>query len=229
MGSYFKNMTRELGMQRDSSGRQFQCGWNCQIDESDVVNITTMTVVAERRKLRLAFHFEKILEDDCVNRTTRNSNENATEHWQVWLVNNTFSSFGGNQFIRGFSALVQALFENQVKVLCRFRRTNSPGIETLNGELSSPSEHLANIIRLTVRSLGEVCDAQSKNNAQICFQISKFNHNAQWKDFVLQCLLVAFVIAFSYISPAVICLYSATEDTSDGICQLSVEGPSCII
>ena len=99
-----------------------------------------MTVLAEGRKLRLAFHYEKILEDDCVNRTTRNSNENATEYWQVWLVNNAFLSFGGNQFIRGFSALIRASFENQVKVLCRFRRTNSPGIETLYGELSSLSE-----------------------------------------------------------------------------------------
>ena len=116
-----------------------------------------MTVLAEGRKLRLAFHYEKILEDDCVNRTTRNSNENATEYWQVWLVNNAFHSFGGNQFIIGFSALIQASFENQVKVLCRFRRTNSPGIETLYGELSSP-----NIIRLTVRSLGEVCEHKQR-------------------------------------------------------------------
>ena len=226
LGSYFKNMMRELGIQRDSSERQFQCRWNCQINESDLVYTTIMTVLAEGRKLSLAFHYEKILEDDCVNRTTRRSDQNATEYWQVWLVNNTFPSFCGNQFIRGFSALIQASFEDQVKVLCRFRKTNFPGKETLYGELSSLSEHLANILRLTVEPIGELCDAQSKNDAQICIQISKFNHDARWKDSDLQRLIIAFVIAFTYIGPAVVCLYSAREDTCDGICRISVEGPS---
>ena len=225
MDSYFKNMTGELGMQKDSSKRQLQCRWNCQIVESDLGNITQTIVVTEGRKLSLAFHYEKILEGDCVNPTTGNSNENATEYWQVWLVNNTLPSFGGN-VIRSFSALIQASFKDQVKVLCRFRKTNSTGKETLYGELSSPSEHLENILRSTVRSIGEVCDPQSDNDVQPCIQISEFNHSARWKDFVLHCLIIAFVIAFIYIGPAVVCLYSATQDSRDGICQISVEGPS---
>ena len=61
---------------------------------------------------------------------------------------------------------------------------------------------------------------------QPCIQISEFNHSARWKDFVLHCLIIAFVIAFIYIGPAVVCLYSATQDSRDGICQISVEGPS---
>ena len=118
---YFKNMTRELGMQKDPSKRQLQCRWNCQVVESDLGNITQTIVVTEGRKLSLAFHYEKILEGDCVNPTTGNSNENATEYWQVWLVNNTLPSFGGN-VIRSFPELIQASSENEVKVLCRFRK-----------------------------------------------------------------------------------------------------------
>ena len=222
MDSYFKNMTRELGMQKDSSGRQFQCRWSCQIVESDLVNITQTIVVTEERKLSLAFHYEKILDGDCVNRATRNSNENATEYWQVWSVNNTAFSGIGSNVIKSFSALIQASFEDQVKALCRFRKTNSTGKETL----STPREHLENILRSTVRSLGEDCDAQSDNDVQPCIQISEFNHSAQRKDFILHCLIIAFVNAFVYIGPAVVCLYSATQDTRDGICQVNVEGPS---
>ena len=86
---------------------------------------------------------------------------------------------------------------------------------------------MENILRASVRSLGErVCDAQSDNDVQPCIQISEFNHSAQWKDFVLQYVIIAFVIAFAYIGPAVVCLYSATQDTRDGICQIKVEGPS---
>lgn len=107
------------------------------------------------------------------------------------------------------------------------KKTYSTGKETLCGELSSPSEHLENILRSFVRSLGErVCDAQSDNDVQPCIQISEFNHRAQWKDFVLQYVIIAFVIAFTYIGPAVVCLFSATQDRRDGICQIKVEGPS---
>ena len=213
----FKNMTRELGMQKDSSKRQLQCRWNCQVVESDLGNITQTIVVTEGRKLSLAFHYEKILEGDCVNPTTGNSNNNATEYWQVWLVNNTLPSFGGN-VIRSFSELIQASSENKVKVLCRYRKANSTGKETLYGELSSPSEHLENILRSSVRSLGErVCDAQSDNDVQPCIQISEFNHSAQWKDFVLQYVIIAFVIAFTYIGPAVVCLFSATQDVMESV------------
>ena len=110
MDSYFKTMRGELGMQKDSRKRQLQCRWNCQIVESYLGNITQTIVVTEGRKLSLAFHYEIILEGDCVNRTTRNSNEKATEYWQVWLVNNTLPSFGGN-VLRRFSALIQASFK----------------------------------------------------------------------------------------------------------------------
>ena len=110
--------------------------------------------------------------------------------------------------------------------MCRFRKTNSTGKGTLYGELSSPSEHLKNILRTTVRSIGEVCDAQSDYDGQPCIQISEFNHSARWKDFVLHCLIIAFVIAFIYIGPAVVCLYSATQDSRDGICQINIQGPS---
>lgn len=223
--SYFQNRIQNLGTQKGSGKRQFQCRWNCQIAESDLGNIIQLTVITEGRTLKLAFHYEKIVEDDCVTRTSRNSNGSLTEYWQVWLVNNTLSSFGGN-VIRGFSALIQASFEDQVKVLCRFRKTNSPREGTLYGELSSPSEQLENILRSTVRSLGEVCDVQSETDVQTCIQISEFIHNAHWKDLVLHGLNIAFVIAFTYIGPAVVCLYSATEDSCDGICQINVERPS---
>ena len=225
MGSYFQNMTRELGMQKDSGKRQFQCRWNCQLVESDLVNIIQTTVLTEGRKLRLAFHYEKIVEDDCVSKTSRTSNGNLTEYWQVWLVNNTLRGFAGN-IIRGFSVLIQASFEDQVKVFCRFRKTNSSGKGTLYGELYSPSEHLDNILRSTVKSLGDVCDAQSETDTQACIQISKFNLSARWKDFVLHGLIIAFVTIFTYFGPTVVCLYSATEDTLSGIRQITVEGPS---
>ena len=225
LDSNFQNMIQNIGTQKGSEKRQFQCRWNCQIVDSDLGNIIQLTVITEGRKLRLAFHYEKIVEDDCASRTSRNSNGSLTEYWQVWLVNNTLSSIGGN-VIRGFSTLIQASFEDQIKVLCRFRKTNSPREETLYDELSSPSEQLENILRSTVRSLGKVCDAQTEADTQTCIQISKFIHSAQWKDFVLHGLTTAFVIAFTYIGPAVVCIYSATEDTCDGNCQINVEGPS---
>ena len=225
MGSYFQNMTRDLGMEKESGKRQFQCLWHCQIVESDLVNITQTTVMNEGRKLRLAFHYEEIVEDDCVKRISRNSNGNLTEYWQVWFVNNTPPTLGGN-VIRSFSALIQESFEDQVKVSCRFRKTNPSGEKTVYEELSSPSKHLEKILRSTVRLLGEVCDAQSENDVQTCIQISQFNHSAQWKDFVLHGLIIAFFTILSYIGPTVICLYSATEDTLRGIRQITVEGPS---
>ena len=225
--SNFQNMIQNFGTQRVSEKRQFQCGWNCQIVESDLGNIIQLTVITEGRRLRLAFHYKKIVEDDCVSTIPVNSNGSATaaEYCQVWLVNDTLSSIGGN-VIRGFSTLIQASFDYQVKVLCRFRKTNSPREGTLYGELLSPSEQLENILRSTVRSLGNVCDAQAETDAKTCIQISEFIHSAQWKDFVLHGLTIAFVIAFTFIGPAIVCLYSATEDTCDGICQINVEWPS---
>ena len=225
MDSYFQNMTRDLGMQKDSGNRQYQCRWNCQIVESDLVFMIQATVVTKRRKLLLAFHYEKTVEDDCVNRISRNSNAgNLTEYWQLWFVNNTLPSFGG-KVIRSFLTLIQASFEDQVKALCHFRNSNSSGKGILYGELSHPSEHLEKILHTTIRSLGEVCDAQSENDVQTCIQIRRFNRSARWKDFALHGLIVAFVIAFTYIGPAVVCLYPATERAQGGICQINVESP----
>ena len=227
MGSFFQDITSKLEIQKKSGERQFQCRWNCQIVKSDLVNLTKTTVITKGRKLRLAFHYEKIVEDDCVNRASRNPNGKLPEfeYWQLWLVNNTLPSFGGN-VIRGFSALIQASFEDHFKVLCRFRKTDSSEKGTLYGELSPPSEHLENILRSTVRSLGEVCDTQSENDVQTCIQISEFNHNSRWKDFVLHGLIIAFITIYTYFGPTVICLYSATEYILSGIRQITVEGPS---
>ena len=221
--AYFQNGIQNLGTQKGSFRQQIQCRWNCQIVESDLGSIIQVIVITEGRKLRLAFNYEKIVEQDCVSRASHNSNGSLAEYWHVWMVNHT--SFGGN-VLRGFSTLTEASFEDQLKVLCRFRKANSPGKETLYGELSSPSEHLENILRSTVRSLGEMCDAQLKDDAQICFQINRLNHDTQWKDFVLHCLIIAFVIAFTYFGPAAVCLYSTTEDTCDEICQRTVVGHS---
>ena len=223
--SYFQNVIQGLGKQKGSYRQQIQCMWNCQIVESDLGNIIQVIVMTEGRKLRLAFNYEKIVEQDCVSRASHNSNRSLTEYWHVWMVNNTFPGFGGNVF-NDFATLTEASFEGQLKVLCRFRKANSPGKETLYDELPSPSKHLENILRSTVRSLGEVCEAQSKDDALICFQINRLNHNTPWKDFAQRCLIVAFVIAFTYFGPAAVCLYSTTEDTCDGICQRTVVGHS---
>ena len=192
--------------------------------DSDLGNRIQTTIIGEKRQLRLVVHYERIVDDRCVSQASRNQSGNTTKHWKFRLVNNTLSSFAPD-VISSFSNFIQESFEHQVKAVCELGTNNSNRREASYGELS-PAHHLEKIIHSTVRSLGEVCDTQVEKNLQTCIEIREFNIGAQWTEFVLHVLLIAFVTIFTYFGPAVVCLFSATEDTHEGIRQISVEGPS---
>lgn len=212
--------------QNGSVRGQFHCSWNCQIIDSNLSNRIQTTIFAEKRRLRLVFHNEKIIDEKCVSQTSRSQSGNITERWQIRLVNYTLPSFTGN-VIKSFSTLIQETFELQAKALCTFGKSNSSQKEARSSELSH-SNHLAKILLSNVRSLGDlkVCSTKAKQTMQTCIEISEFSLSDQRTEFVLHVLLIMFVTTLTYIAPAIVCLFPATEVTHEGIRQITIEGLS---
>ena len=217
-------------IQNGSVREQFQCSWNCQITDSNLRNRIQTTIFVEKRQLRLAVQYKTIVDEKCRSRrTSRSQSGNITRHWQIRLVKNALSSFAGNA-IKSFSTFIKVSFHHQVKGLCTFGNHNSSLRGASYGERSH-SNHLDKILRSTVTSLGdlEICGAQVEKTMQTCIEISrlsKSNLSAQWREFILHGLLIAFMGIFTYFGPAIVCLFSATEVTHGGVRQISVEGPS---
>ena len=89
-------------------------------------------------------------------------------------------------------------------------------------EFTAPRDDFEKILRSTVTTRGKLCDTYVEpNDQQNCIKISEGFSSLS----VFYCSLI-FAALFTYFAPAVVCLYSATKDTHEGIRKITVEGPS---
>ena len=73
-------------------GNETRCSWNCTVTESDLTEEMKITLV-RGKLIQLIVKYENKIDDKCMNRTSRNSSGNATEHWRIWLANRQSSAF----------------------------------------------------------------------------------------------------------------------------------------
>ena len=144
--------------------------------------------------------------------------------WQIFLIDRKLPSSVNNAMKR-FSSWIEAHVRVHVNVSCNFT-ANSSNSQRPRGDLSSHA-YLEKILRSTAASLGELCDTEvEQNSQQPCIEINEVSRaKDRWTIFsALGCFV--FVTLFVYISPTVVCLFAATEDTYEGFRQITVEGPS---
>ena len=104
--------------------------------------------------------------------------------------------------------------------------TRSNSSEKRFSELS-PRDYFKEIIRLTVAPLRNIFKNEKEQNYlhgnETCIMVSEHTQDSSWPWTQIGFL---FLIFFTYIGPAVVCAFSASEVTHQGIRQISVEGPS---
>ena len=73
--------------------------------------------------------------------------------------------------------------------------------------------------------LGNLCNTETEqSDLQRCIMVSEYHDvgdPSMWAD-----IIFLFTVFFTYYSPVIVCLFSASEVTRQGIRQISVQGPS---
>ncbi len=213
----------------------FKCVWRCEVDKSDLYNRIKTAFNEGKILINLRFDCLKKVDKKCAHEILRNSSEEGTfkswslsyTDWQIWLVNNKLPLSAYNA-IGTFGSWVGAsanFWNIPMKANCSFtlpaKSTTSPKI---NGERTFPRDHLKKVLRATAGSLGKLCNTDVElSDQQTCIEIGE----STWIN-TLTTMFIGFLFMtiFPYIGLAVVCLFSATEDTHEGIRQINVEGPS---
>ena len=218
--------TLDLSSQNKTAFNSFVpgCGWKCKVNQSDISNRITTALTAERGLLRFVVTYKRKIEDKCVRYSHfTDRSENITEHWQIWVKNNKLPTYA-DSVLRSFSSLIDASVEPRVDVFCALNfSSDSSDNETSYAQQLSPADHLENILRSAVVPNGELCNSFVKDNIQTCIKLSQCQFS-EWEQFLLRGILILFTTVFIYIGPAVVCLFSATEVTHQGVQQIVVNG-----
>ncbi|KAJ7390661.1 Multidrug resistance-associated protein 1 [Desmophyllum pertusum] len=211
------------------SKQEFNCGWSCKVMESDLNNSINTAFNEGKILISISFQYEKKVDKRCVNEASHNWRRFGSKGWQIWLVNNKLPSFACTA-IRKLSYLLEANFpERMVKADCTLNlTTKSTNSQSSYSELS-PHDHLEKILRSTVAgSLGKLCTTEvDQNDLQTCIKISEYNWPWDPLAFHLtENICFLFILIFTYFGPAVVCLYSSSEVTREGVRRITVEGAS---
>ena len=198
------------------------CSWNCTVIHSDFPD-QRKTIFAKNRLIKLVVEYQKKVNEKCVKHTSRTSRGNFTEYFKVWLpANNKLSSFDNvlqNLLNWGFSHTEERF---KVKVVCNFwplsrnlKARSGEAVSTRNAGFRSPFNRSLLVdngveVKKTVKSLNDI----------------HFTQETQWLQPGFFFFAFVFVTAFTYYSPAFICLFTPTVITENGRRQIVLEGAS---
>ena len=215
----------------ESSEQEFKCGWNCEYMESDVSHSVNWAFRTGKLLLRLEFQYEESVNSNCVNETSEVSRKVGSTRWQIWSVNRKTPSIA-SKALRKFSDLPLSIFNMSFRIFkanCTFNftQTKSNNSQEHLKELS-PREYFKEIIRLTVAPMGNICKNEKEQNDlhgnETCIMITEYTQDPF--SSLTEIIGFLFMIVFTFFGPAVVCLFSASELTHQGIRQITVEGPS---
>ena len=189
------------------------CSWDCTVIHSDFPD----------RLIKLVVEYEKKINEKCVKRSSRTSSGNATDYIKEWLpANNKLSSFDNviqSLLNWDFSSLTEEL---KVKAVCNFRPL-SKNLRASSGEATSTRN--AGFRTRFIRSLLEDNGVKVKKAVNL-MKNALFNQENPWSFYGLIFFGSIFMIAFTYYSPAFICLFTPTVITENGRRQIVLEGTS---
>ncbi len=209
-----------------------KCAWRCEVDKSDLYNNVKTAFNEGKILIILGFRYLNKVDKNCAHEILHNSSEEGTfkqwshSYWQIWLVNNKLP-MSANNVIRIFASWVGAranLWQLPVEGNCTFiTPAKSTTSQKSDGERTFPRDHLKKVLRSTAGSLGKLCNTDvEQSDQQTCIEIGE----SSWINTLTRVIGFLFMTIFPYIGFAVVCLYSATEDTHEGIRKMTVEGPS---
>ena len=180
-----------------------------------------------------------MVNDKCVNQTSRNSSGNISEHWQIWLPSKQLSSFA-----KALESVANLMFftdsngdREEIGAICTLRPINMAATKATYDSGSFPIFPQSHLADLGVEFDSIDCNTQTTDNLQRCKNITKSaGHNSsafkglrkrvQWPVYALTLLNLGFVAVFFYYSPAFLCFFSPTEVTEDGVHQIVLDGAS---
>ncbi|KAL9964370.1 hypothetical protein ACROYT_G028001 [Oculina patagonica] len=212
------------------SEQEIKCGWRCEVNVSDLSTSIKTAFSTGKIVIYLRFDYLKKVDKKCVNQLLNNSSREESErrnsvYWKIWLVNNKLPTSANSAAVRRLLSFLA--FNKTYKYLTTNNCTldlKSTHIQEDYDELS-PRDYFENILRLTVATMGELCNTEvERNEQQTCIKITE--SVPSFSGWVFCILDLLFMIFFTYFAPTVVCLYSATEDTHEGIRKITVEGPS---
>ncbi len=214
------------------SEQELKCVWRCKVNRTDINNSINTAFTEGKILIILRFDYLRKVDKKCVNQELYSSSKEETEHWhsvywQIWLVNNKLPSSANNAALRYlFSSLA-----------AKYSWFNGHAVKGNNCTLNilqstykqndfderSPRDCFEKILRSTIATLGELCNTEVEgNDQQTCIKISERAPSFSGWAF---CGLL-FMTFFTYFAPTLVCLYSATEVTHEGIRKISLEGAS---
>ena len=215
----------------DGLNHESSCGWKCTIlDSSKEIK----TAIAKKKMIRLVVKYEKRVTEKCSNQTVRNSSENITEHWQIWLPSKQLSVF--TKALESVANLMFSTDSNgergEIRAICTLRPVNVTTTEPTYYRGSFSIFSRSNLADLGVKFDSIDCNTETKDNLKPCIDITILTGNESilerggWRSVVLICFCSVFLAVFIHYSPAFLCLFSPTEVTEHGVRQIILEGAS---
>ena len=216
LSSYRNNATVD-----DSGELEFVCDWNCEARYR-----MNLAFIERKILIRLRFSYEKRVDFLCRNDSHELSRFGGDTYWKIWMANNNVLSKFASNALQTFSPFLRpTVSEQMLEPEC----TLSPNFKSSRSQKRFskfyPRDYSEKVIRWTVATLGNLCNTETEqSDLQRCIMVSEYHDvedPSMWAD-----IIFLFTLLFTYYSPAIVCLFSASEVTRQGIRQISVEGPS---
>ena len=214
----------------ESNEQEFKCGWNCKYMDSDLNDDMNWAFRKGKVLLRLAFLYEERMDPNCVNGTSQVLRTVSSTRWQIWLTNSKVPIIA-SKALEKFSDLSFRNFNlsyRTFKANCTFNFSTFNSSQKRFSELS-PRDYFKEIIRLTVVPLGNICKNETEQSYlhenETCIMISEHTQD-YFLPWMQNRIGFLFMIFFTFFGPVVVCTFSASEVTHQGIRQITVRGPS---
>lgn len=225
----------------DGLNHESRCSWNCTILDSDFSG-EMKAAIAKEKIIHLVVKYEKRVTEKCINQTSRNSSENITEQWQIWLPSEQLSVF--MKALKTVESVANAMFypdsnadRREIRAICTLRPVNMTATEPTYYSGPFPIFSRSYLTDLGVKYDGIDCNTETKDNLKPCINITKSTENESttsesilerdgWRRVVFLWFCFVFLAVFIHYSPAFLCLFSPTEVTEHGVRQIILEGAS---
>ena len=214
----------------ESNEQEFKCGWNCKYMDSNLNDDMNWAFRKGKVLLRLAFLYEERMDPNCVNGTSQVLRTVSSTRWQIWLTNSKVPIIASKALekISDLSFRKFNLSYRTFKANCTFNFSTFNSSQKRFSELS-PRDYFKEIIRLTVAPLGNICKNETEQSYlhgnETCIMISEYTQD-YFLPWMQNRIGFLFMIFFTFFGPVVVCAFSASEVTHQGIRQITVGGPS---
>ena len=226
---------------RDDEGfrNNTRCSWNCTVIYSDFA-VKRSTDFAVNRIIRLVVNYKTKVDEKCVNHASRISSKNGIEVFKLWLPEKNKLSIIAHEIKRSLDLIFQSISHSaeeseDIEAVCRLWSIRSVGTTWATAPRSINRGFLLRFVRGYLANQGVQfgsrtdCNTDMDNSPPCIISKSTDSHFANekgWPDEVILFFFWVFMFAFTYYSPAILCLFSPTEVTENDVRLIVLEGAS---